>query len=1020
MQAWDKPRLSLDPVCGGAGDRVKPLDLFESHWPAISALLDEALSLSAPERGPWLDGLTDDRAAHRDALRALLAHQAEVETNDFLGELPSLPTTDAYPRAAVLVAGGQVGAYRLISELGQGGMGTVWLAERSDGVMRRRVALKLPRIAWDDTFTERLAREREILAALEHDHIARLYDSGVDAQGRPFIAMEYVEGEPIDAYVRARALSLRERVALLVQVMAAVSHAHSRLIVHRDLKPSNILVTRDAKVKLLDFGIAKLLEGDRTRRTALTEFSGRALTLDYASPEQIRGEPLGTASDVYAMAVVAYEVLTGERPYRLKRGSAIELEDAIASVQAPLASARSADRATARELRGDLDSALNKALKKSPSERYVTMDAFAQDVLRWTRNEPVQARPDTLAYRTTKYLARHRLQAGAGALTVLALITGTGVALWQAHEARLQAAEARIQAQRAQTEAATASAVQTFLEGVFQTNAGDQADPVRARQATARELLDRGAARIDTELAQAPAARVRLYATLSRMYADMGLYEKAILLSQRRVALAQELQGPAPLVVVDAMTALAHQLTEVDRRTEATEWLKRAESALGAVKGDTRAAQLELDVTAAQAYTSLDPAKALTLAERAANSARTLSQPAALVSALQMVGTSALRLGRNAEAQSALKEALALVEQRPELGRRFATDMYVTLAEAQTRAGERREAEASFEKAFQVIRDGAGVATSFHVAANKLAIAQYINGHYAESIATMRAPADWVRQLPGQSTVGQFPVKMLATLGRSLTMYGHPEEALAVIDEGLALLERRALIDQAPAPDIEGPQLAARVEALVELGRFAEAEQSLARTMTLIGDSPSQAGFALVARRRLWLATGRADAALDDFDRRPSTGSDPTTPLVRHAERAWIAVSAGQDDLARTEAQMALTGLEASPSREYLREAEAKASFALGLALLRRGDLDAAGAPLQRAADLRRTMFDPKRSLALADVLMVQTALKQAQHDPGGAARVRAEARAIQASHPTITARHSPATPKVGGLPAKP
>jgi len=284
---------------------MTPLSPFEAHWPAISALLDEALGLPAPERAPWLEGLVGEPSSHREALRALLAHQASVETDDFLNTLPRLDTVHASPPVSGLAAGGSVGAYRLIAEIGQGGMGTVWLAERADGLMNRRVALKLPRIVWGDSFAKRLAREREILATLEHEHIARLYDAGIDAHGRPFLAMEYVDGEPIDAYCRTHALPVRERVALLLQVMAAVSHAHSRLVVHRDLKPSNILVTTDAKVKLLDFGIAKLLEGDSTLRTALTELSGRALTLDYASPEQIRGQPLGTASDVYSLAVGA-------------------------------------------------------------------------------------------------------------------------------------------------------------------------------------------------------------------------------------------------------------------------------------------------------------------------------------------------------------------------------------------------------------------------------------------------------------------------------------------------------------------------------------------------------------------------------------------------------------------------------------------------------------------------------------------------------------------------------------------
>ena len=219
---------------------MTPLSPFEAHWPAISALLDEALSLPVPERAGWLESLAGEQSLHRETLRALLAHQADVETDDFLNVLPKLDIADVKASAGRPAAGDSVGAYRLIAEIGQGGMGTVWLAERADGLMNRRVALKLPRIVWGEAFAERLAREREILATLEHEHIARLYDAGIDAQGRPFLAMEYVDGEPIDVFCRERQLPLAERIDLLLQVMAAVAHAHARLVVHRDLKPNNV------------------------------------------------------------------------------------------------------------------------------------------------------------------------------------------------------------------------------------------------------------------------------------------------------------------------------------------------------------------------------------------------------------------------------------------------------------------------------------------------------------------------------------------------------------------------------------------------------------------------------------------------------------------------------------------------------------------------------------------------------------------------------------------------------------
>ena len=250
-----------------------------------------------------------------------------------MADFPDAPSVGDQP-------GDTIGSYRLLRELGSGGMGVVWLAERSDGLVKRPVALKLPHQVWQRAgLAERMAREREILATLTHPNIARLYDAGLTAGHRPFLAIEYVEGHPIDTYCRDHRLDAGARVRLFVQVANAVAYAHAKLVVHRDLKPANILVDADGQVRLLDFGIAKLLDQHQARETALTELSGRPLTLDYASPEQIRGEPLTIGSDVYSLGVVLYELLSGARPYKLKRDSRGALEDAILEADPPLPSA---------------------------------------------------------------------------------------------------------------------------------------------------------------------------------------------------------------------------------------------------------------------------------------------------------------------------------------------------------------------------------------------------------------------------------------------------------------------------------------------------------------------------------------------------------------------------------------------------------------------------------------------------------------------------------------------------------
>ncbi|MDZ7589311.1 MAG: protein kinase [Rubrivivax sp.] len=413
----------------------------------LSSLLDEALDLTASERTGWLAALPEEARPLATTLRDLLSRHAQADTVDF-ASAPLRLLAEATDRGGDAVNGTQVGPYRLIRELGTGGMGAVWLAERTDGLLDRKVALKLPHAGWTRGLAQRFARERVILSGLEHPHIARLYDAGEDSLGRPYMALEYVEGETIDVYCRAHALDVPARLGLLLQVADAVAFAHSRLVLHRDLKPSNILVTGTGQVRLLDFGIAKLIEGDRAAETELTRAGGRALTVGYASPEQIRGRPLSTASDVYSLGVVAYEVLASVHPYPVDRSAAVPPEQQVLAAQPRPASAAAAEPALRRALRGDLDVILAHALDKDPAARYPTVEAFASDLRAHLQGLPVRARGETLAYRLSRLLARRWQPAaaalaiavlfgigvGVGATALLALVLGGGLALalWQA------------------------------------------------------------------------------------------------------------------------------------------------------------------------------------------------------------------------------------------------------------------------------------------------------------------------------------------------------------------------------------------------------------------------------------------------------------------------------------------------------------------------------------------------------------------------------------------------------------
>ena len=546
-------------------------DLSAGEYARLSELIDSCLALSPGARTDWLSRLEIEDVRNAEILRRLFATSGVAGLGSLLETGEALNRDlESCAREEETLIGRRVGPYRVLSLLGQGGMGSVWLAERADGLFVRQVALKLihPGLM-DRQVTERFAREREILASLSHPNIARLFDAGFTEEGQPFLALQYVGGRPITAYCDERQLTVHERLQLFLQVLKAVQYAHAHLIIHRDLKPSNILVTEEGEVQLLDFGIAKLLTAGDARETELTQLGGRALTPDYASPEQIAGQPITTAADVYALGVILYELLTGARPYRLKRDSRGALEEAILAAE-PMAPSRALSeraaqaRATTpsrlvKALRGDLDTIATKALKKSPADRYATANAFGEDIARFLRGEVVLAQRDSVPYRVLKFARRNRVLIAATAMLLLMLAGGLAATTWQAHVARLQADRA--------------ATVQDFVIGLF-----DAADPskTQGRELTVRELVERGADDLQSKLAHQPQLKAALEGVLVELYSKIGDDIKALPLAEARRDLVLKSAGPDSVEYGDALFALAKVQGGIGRHDMAEETFRRA------------------------------------------------------------------------------------------------------------------------------------------------------------------------------------------------------------------------------------------------------------------------------------------------------------------------------------------------------------------------------------------------------------------------------------------------------------
>jgi serine/threonine-protein kinase len=564
-------------AAGGGGTGGHPLDRHEL-WLQADALFEELLSLDPDER---VGALASFAGPPEVAARVRRLLELEDESREFLNQdsipIPegALAEVESRTRPS-LPEGTRVGRYAVAGVLGRGGTSTVYRARRADGAFDQEIALKVVRSDMRaDELARRMRAERQILATLSHPNLARVFDGGVTDDGRPWLGVELVEGERVDRWADARALPIRERLRLFLQILAAVQHAHQNLIVHRDLKPSNILVTDDGVAKLLDFGIAKLLSPDNVAagwdETQLGD--GQWVTPSYAAPEQLLGQRITTATDIHALGVILYELLTGHRPFADTGSTRFAVERAICETEAPspsstvtgAAPANTDTEATARnrattppELRrtlgGDLDAIVLKALRKEPERRYASADEFARDIRRYLDGLPVEARGDSAGYRARKFVRRNRVPVAAAALLVLTL-SGSAVSLGLSRSAVLKERDrAEDAAARAEAEAENAQAVIAFLADVFR---GRDPNAAPSDTVTALELVEWGKERVTSEFEDQPAVKGQLLSVLSEAYLNLGFPEQGVELARAGLTSAESSFGGGSREFAEARLDLA-------------------------------------------------------------------------------------------------------------------------------------------------------------------------------------------------------------------------------------------------------------------------------------------------------------------------------------------------------------------------------------------------------------------------------------------------------------------------------
>ena len=844
----------------------------------VEALFEKALAFAPERRAAFLDTMAgQDPALYAEVVSLLEAHEDASRFFDRLSDKfvsPIFSHLDEAPSTP-----GRAGPYRIERELGQGGMSTVYLARRDDGQFEQYVALKVVRSGLDEAvLLQRFRSEQQILASLNHPHVARLYDGGVMPNGRPYLVMEYVEGEPIDRYCDARTLSLKDRLHLFQTIVETVQYAHRNLVVHRDLKPSNILVTDDGQVKLLDFGIAKILDDEETQAALTTQTGLRLMTPEYAAPEQIKGDRVTTATDVYQLGVLLYHLLTGHRPYRLGHTSTYEIERAVCEKEPTRPStvvgqveevtlgtatvritpeAVSQTRATElralqRTLSGDLDAILLKALRKEPERRYATAEAFAEDIRRYLGGRPVKARRGTWGYRARKYIRRN-VWGVAAIVVIAALIIGYTATFW------MQAAQVAEERDRAQTEAEKAEEMADFLMNLFEISNPNEA---QGDTITAREMLDKGARRVRQELGNQPGVQALMMATIGQVYEKLGLYDEALPLLDSSLALRRRVFTPPHPDLAEGLHALAEGLTSTGDFEQADSLLREAIAMWRLLpNADELLAQNLVFLALLQkiqgAYTAADSLyrEALALQRKIFG-----NEHEDLAVTLNNLATLRVEEGRYAAADSLYQQALVM--QRSLLG-----PVHSDYAATLNNLAGLRESQGLYPEA-----------DSLYSAA--LGIYLHLMGEEHPTVATAYNNLGWFRHQQGRYETAEELLRKALTIKRKLLGADHPSMAIAYYNLAALLHDKD---DYAAAESLYRQTLAidrkvygeAHQEIVTDLTKLAgllhdkgdldEAEQHYRQALDLgreiLRQGHPRLSTTLMGYGRVWVEQGRASEA---------------------------------------------------------------------------------------------------------------------------------------------------------------